>query len=198
MTYEEFEAQISAYVEGELNSIEKTAMDHKAAECEKCRVLLDGVQGLTERLGQLPQEQPSAEFQFALRSHLLMEVANEQRMLHRARRVFFGSAMRTVSTMAAAVIFGLGLTSMIPQTPELPAITQAVVKDVEFNLVPGQTAPNHQGALERLSQKSYRLDSQLYRDHSVRLDTLQVLPPRISPWLMDQQGVKQIPASYSF
>ncbi len=198
MTYEEFETQVSAYVEDELSSIEKTAMDNQAAECEKCRALLDGVQGLTERLGQLPQEQPSAEFQFALRSHLLMEVANEQRVLHRVRRVFFGSAMRMVSTMAAAVIFGLGLTSMIPNTPESPSITQAVVKDIEFHLVPGQTAPNHQGALERLSQQSYRLNSQLYREHSVRLDTLQALPPRITPWLMDQQGVKQIPASYSF
>ena len=74
MTFNEFESRVSAYIDDELSPVDMAAMDRKAAECERCRALLAGVQAQIERLGQLPQMQPSAEFNFALRSHLLMEV----------------------------------------------------------------------------------------------------------------------------
>ena len=112
MTYEAFEEKISAYLDDELSPIARTEMERKAAECEDCRVLLKDMKALKERLTRLPQAQPSAGFNFELRSHLLMAVAKENQMSHRVRRVFFGSTMRTITTLAAAVILGLGLTSI--------------------------------------------------------------------------------------
>lgn len=197
MTYEAFEARVSQYVDGELNAVQKADMDRKAAECPKCKALLAGVQAIADRLSQLPEEQPSAEFNFALRSHLLMELADEQRPMRRVRRMLFGSAARAITTLAAAVVLGLGLTGLMPEETPIP---QAVVTDAEFMLTPGEPmAPNHLGALERLSQQSHRLDSRLYRDirDSVAdMDTMRLYPPRNMPWLHDQHEAKPIPVSF--
>ncbi|MDA0712324.1 MAG: hypothetical protein O3B73_19165, partial [bacterium] len=103
MTNEEFEEKVSAYIDEELSPIGRADMERKAAESEACRVLLKDVKALKDRLARLPQAQPSAGFNFALRSHLLIEIARDQRMSRRIRRVFFGSAMRSVASLAAAV-----------------------------------------------------------------------------------------------
>ena len=197
MTYKEFEARVSQYIDGELNSVQKADMDRKAAECPRCKLLLDGVQTVADRLSQLPEVQPSAEFNFALRSHLLMELSDEQRPLRRVRRALFGSAIRTITTMAAAMVLGLGLAGLIPDnTP----VSQAVVTDAEFHMLPGEImVPNHLGALERLSQQSHRLDSRLYREISdsiANMDTMRSYPPRKTPWLYDQQEAKPVPVSF--
>ena len=78
MTVTEFEARVSAYVDGELNPVEMAEMDRKAAECAHCRTVLADVQELTERMAQLPEVRPSAEFDFTLRSHLAMAMAKEK------------------------------------------------------------------------------------------------------------------------
>ena len=199
MTYETFEEKISAYLDGELNAVEHAEMERKASACEDCRALLKDMVALKERLSRLPQAQPSAGFNFALRSHLLMEVAKENHMSHRVRRVFFGSAMRTVATLAAVVVLGLGLTDVVKnQTPLTPNL-QTAMDQVEFPLTPAQVAPmvDHRGALERLSQQSHRLDGKLYRNgqDSGRVDTILNRQQRISPWLQDQR-VQQVPVSF--
>jgi anti-sigma factor RsiW len=199
MTYEAFEEKISAYLDEELNAVEHAEMERKASECEDCRALLKDMKALKERLARLPQAQPSAGFNFALRSHLLMEVAKENQMGHRVRRVFFGSAMRTVATLAAAVVLGLGLTGVVKdQTMSTPNI-QTAMDQVEFPLTPAQVAPmiDHQGALERLSQQSHRLDGKLYRNgqDSGRVDTMLNRQKQVSPWLQNQR-VQQVPVSF--
>ena len=197
MTYKAFEARVSQYIDGELNAVQKADMDRKAAECPKCRALLSGVQTVADRLSQLPEVQPSAEFNFALRSHLLMELSDEQRPVRRVRRALFGSTLRTITTMAAAVVLGLGLAGLRPH--DAP-VSQIVVTDTEFHLLPSETiTPNHLGALERLSQQSHRLDSRLYRDISdsiSNMDTMRSYPPRKTPWLYDQHEAKPIPVSF--
>lgn len=199
MTYEAFEEKISAYLDGELNAVEHAEMERKASTCEECRILLKDMMALKERLARLPQEQPSAGFNFALRSHLLMEVAKEDQMSYRVRRVFFGSAVRTIATLAAAVVLGLGLTDVIQdQTMPTPNL-QTAMDQVEFPLTPAQVAPmiDHRGALERLSQQSHRLDGKLYRDgqDSGRVDTMLNRQKRTSPWLQNQR-VQQVPVSF--
>jgi hypothetical protein len=201
MTYEEFESQVSAYLDGELGPVDQAAMEQKAAESEACQALLDDVRTITDHLSRLPEVQPSAEFNFALRSHLLLEVSGEQRPLRKVRRVLFGSVFRTITTLAAAVVLGLGLSGLTTPQANAPVGAPTALSDAEFNLVPGQPAPNHLGALERLSKQSYRLNHRLYSnidETSGRLDSIQVAPPQLSPWLLEQQDVKQIPASYSF
>ncbi len=198
MTVTEFESRVSAYIEGELNPVEMATMECKAAECEHCRALLVDVQALRERLGQLPQMRPSAEFNFALRSHLLMEVSREKQPLHNARRVMFSSAARTITTLAAAVVVGLGLTQIIFNTDTTPTAQMAAERP-EIPLVPGEQRPNFDvGALEleRLSKESYSLDGRHYRD-SARVDSAARLIQRPAN-AREQHPVKQVPVSYSF
>ena len=198
MTVTDFEARISAYVDGEMSPVEMAEMERKAAECEHCRVLLADVQALKERMAQLPRVRPSAEFDFALRSHLAMAMAKEKQLLHKARRTMFSSVSRTITTLAAAVVIGLGLTQMVFYSDTTP-IPQVAVERPEIPLVPGERLPNVDvGALEleRLSKESYSLDSRHYRD-SARVDSASRLKQRPSN-MRDLRDVKQVPVSYSF
>jgi anti-sigma factor RsiW len=199
MTYEAFEEKISAYLDDELNSVERAEMERKASECGDCRALLKDLKALKERLARLPQAQPSAGFNFALRSHLLMHLTKESQTSHRVRRVFFGSAVRTIATMAAAIVFGFGLTRVVQDRIASSPSVQTAVEDTEFPLTPAQTtiAADHRGALERLSQQSHRLDGKLYRDNqdSGQVDTMLNRQKGLSPWLQNQR-VKQVPVSF--
>ena len=91
MTVTDFEARVSAYVDGEMSPVEMAEMERKAAECEHCRVLLADVQALKERLAQLPKVRPSAEFDFTLRSHLAMAMEKGKTAFAQGatRNVFF-------------------------------------------------------------------------------------------------------------
>jgi len=195
MTIKEFEAQVSAYLDGELSPVEMATMERKAAECEHCRALLADVEALSEQLGQLPQLQPSAEFNFALRSHLLMEVANEKQPLHRVRHVMFSTLTRKITTLAAAVLLGLGLTQMIPNDAATLA-PQVAVEETEFPLRSSKSVDIGALELEHLSKQSLSLDGNLYRD-SARVDSasqLRQFPQNVR----EQHNVKPVPVSYSF
>ncbi|MCE2432565.1 MAG: zf-HC2 domain-containing protein [Candidatus Latescibacteria bacterium] len=197
MTVTDFEARVSAYVDGEMSPVEMAEMDRKAAECEHCRVLLADVQALKERMAQLPKVRPSAEFAFALRSHLAMAVSKEKQSLHKVRRALFSSVSRTITTLAAAVVIGLGLTQVVFYSDI--TTPQMAVERPEIPLVPGERLPNVDvGALEleRLSKESYSLDSRHYRD-SARVDSALQLKQRPSN-MRDLRDVKQVPVSYSF
>ena len=197
MTVTDFEARVSAYVDGEMSPVEMAEMERKAAECEHCRVLLADVQALKERMAQLPRVRPSAEFDFALRSHLAMAIGKEKQLLHKARRTMFSSVSRTITTLAAAVVIGLGLTQVVFYSDTTP--TSHIAVEREIPLVPGERLPSVDvGALEleRLSKESYSLDSRHYRD-SARVDSASRLKQRPSN-MRDLRDVKQVPVSYSF
>ena len=198
MTVTDFEARVSAYVDGEMSPIEMAEMERKAAECEHCRTLLADVQALKERMAQLPQVRPSAEFDFTLRSHLAMAMAKEKQPLNKARRAMFSSVSRTITTLAAAVVIGLGLTQVVFHGGTTP-VPQVSVEHSEIPLMKGQILPNVDvGALEleRLSKESYSLDSRHYRD-SARVDSASRLKQQPSD-MRDLRRVKQVPVSYSF
>ena len=198
MTVTDFEARISAYVDGEMSPVEMAEMERKAAECDHCRTLLADVQVLKERLAQLPKVRPSAEFDFTLRSHLAMAMAKEKQFLNKARRTMFSSVSRTITTLAAAVVIGLGLTQVVFYSDTTPT-PQMAVEHQEIPLVPGERLPSVDvGALEleRLSKESYSLDSRHYRD-SARVDSALQLK-RLPSDMRDLRDVKQVPVSYSF
>lgn len=198
MTVTDFEARISAYVDGEMSPVEMAEMERKAAECEHCRTLLADVQTLRERMAQLPQVRPSAEFDFTLRSHLAMAMAKEKQFLNKARRTMFSSVSRAITTLAAAVVIGLGLTQVVFYSDITPP-SQMAVERQEIPLVPGERLPSVDvGALEleRLSKESYSLDSRHYRD-SARVDSALQLK-RLPSDMRDLRDVKQVPVSYSF
>ncbi len=186
MTVKEFESRVSAYVEGELNPVEMATMERKAAECAHCRALLTDVRALIERVGKLPQVRPSAEFHFALRSHFLMEGSKKRRGLHKA---LFSSPTRTITTLAAAVVIGLGLTQVVFNADTSPM----AVEQVEIPLAPGERLDVGALELERLSEESYSLNGRHLRD-SVRVDSVKQRPSDVR----DQHRVKQVPVSYSF
>ena len=198
MTVTDFEARVSAYVDGEMSPVEMAEMERKVAECAHCRTLLTDVQALKERMAQLPQVRPSAEFDFTLRSHLAMAMAKEKQLLHRARRTMFSSVSRTITTLAAAVVIGLGLTQVVFYSDMTPA-PQVAVERQEIPLVPGERLPSVDvGALEleRLSKESYSLNSRHYRD-SAHVDSASRLKQLPSD-MRDLRRVKQVPVSYSF
>ena len=198
MTVTDFEARISAYIDGEMSPIEMAEMERKAAECAHCRTLLADVQALKERMAQLPKVRPSAEFDFTLRSHLAMAMAKEKQFLNKARHAMFSSVSRKITTLAAAVVIGLGLTQVVFYSDTTP-VPQVAVERSEIPLMKGQILPSVDvGALEleRLSKESYRLDSRHYRD-SARVDSALQLKQRPSN-MRDLRDVKQVPVSYSF
>lgn len=198
MNVTDFEARVSAYVDGEMSPVEMAEMERKAAECDHCRTLLADVQALKERMTQLPQVRPSAEFDFTLRSHLAMAMAKEKQLLHKARRAMFSSVSRKITTLAAAVVIGLGLTQVVFYSDTTPTPQMAVERQ-EIPLVPGERLPSVDvGALEleRLSKESYSLDSRHYRD-SARVDSASRLKQLPSD-MRDLRRVKQVPVSYSF
>lgn len=186
MTVKEFESRVSAYVEGELSPVEMATMERKVAECEYCRALLADVRTLIERVKELPKVRPSAEFVFALRSRLLMEGSKKRRGLH---EVLFSSATRTITTLAAAVVIGLGLTQVVVDSDVPPM----AVKQAEIPLAPGKQVDVGALELERLSEESHRLDGRHVRD-SMQVDSLRQRPSNVR----DQHRVRQVPVSYSF
>jgi hypothetical protein len=67
--------------------------------------------------------------------------------------------------------------------------------ETEIPLMPGKTTPSVDvGALEL--EKSYRLDSRLYRD-SARVNSA-ARSKQLSPDVGGQENVKPVPVSYSF
>ena len=110
----------------------------------------------------------------------------------------FSSVSRTITTLAAAVVIGLGLTQVVFYSDTTP-IPQVAVERQEIPLVPGERLPSVDvGALEmeRLSKESYSLDSRHYRD-SARVDSALQLK-RLPSDMRDLRRVKQVPVSYSF
>ena len=149
MTYEEFSNRVSDYLDGDMTPAQRAEMEHQAARSPACKALLEDVGALSERLKRLPREEPSAGFNFALRSHLLMEVAKEQQW---ARRVFLaGPVRRTVFAAAAALVLGLGLNAIWQNGPEQPL---SGVGEIPLQSAGSPQVLDHRGSLKRLANDS--------------------------------------------
>jgi|SaaInl7_200m_RNA_FD_contig_31_1440169_length_781_multi_14_in_0_out_0_2 anti-sigma factor RsiW len=178
MKCNEFSDRISAYLEDELGGDTRTAMDEHTGECSACAQRLSRTQVLTERLGQLPRAQPSAGFDFALRSRLLMEVSKEGRLADRLGAFFRPAFPRFALAGATAVLVLLGASSVLMEDEQIPKpvpVAKTVrVRDADVRV----STVTERGALKlkALSSESYPVSGRYYRD---REDSLRAAAKRL-------------------
>ncbi len=166
ITCGEFAARLSAYLENEVAGAKRAHMDRHVEECPTCACSLEGVRNLTQRLARMSRVPPSAGFDFALRSRLMMEAAQKTSFWNRLPDVFFPTLPRAFASGVAVVLMALGMTTALDEAPATRAVTtdrvhQLTVVAPAFSPFP---AADRQGALKRLSQKtSYPISEQVSR-----------------------------------
>jgi len=174
MTCEEFSEHVSDYIEGTIASGNRTAMDRHVTDCALCQQMLKDVQALTHRLAHLPGAQPSAEFDFALRSRILMETVAEKQWHRRIERLCFSSAQRTALSLAAAAALILGAAALLKPGPMSLPMPQTVSTYPRAGRAPSHQDAIDGGTLKMLSQEeSYEISGRFYRTHP---DTLKARP----------------------
>ena len=178
MKCNEFSDRISAYLEDELGGDSRTAMEEHSVACVVCAQRLSRTQALTERLGALPRSQPSAGFDFALRSRLLMEASREGRLADRLEAFFRPALPRFALAGAAAALVLLGAASVLMDGDHVPRpVPVAQTIRVRDAVAQGGTVIER-GALKlkALSAESYPVSGRYYRD---REDSLRAAARRL-------------------
>ncbi len=118
MNCETFKQNINAYLDGELMLDEKCEMELHAAECEACARLLDEASGLNTLLAELGDE--------------VVVPLNAQAAWRRAVRAEAkkkrpsGAWIRTLGTVAAALVVAVVSTLGANQSDSLPAMSQPI------------------------------------------------------------------------
>ena len=115
MTCNEFSDRASDFLDGEIAEDRRAAMKRHADGCPACAGTLSGLQSLTDQLHRLPRLQPTAEFDFALRSRLLLEMTGERRWWRQIQDLLFPSVPRAALASAAAVLILLGATTALKE-----------------------------------------------------------------------------------
>ena len=118
ITCGEFAARLSDYLENEVAGTKRAQMESHAQTCAACANSLEGVRNLTRRLARMSRERPSAGFDFALRSRLMMEAAQKPSFWNRLPDVFFPTIPRALASAAAVVLMALGMTTALDEAPE--------------------------------------------------------------------------------
>ena len=193
MTFDSFSDKLSAYIDGELLESDRDEMEKMISEIPECLALHENMILLQERLSNLPELRPSAEFEFGLRSQILLETAKETWFPHRVKQIFFRTAGRSVLSGAIAATLAMGVSVLLQGEPKGDVTasqvapldpTQAIQDSGAMNERVGTVSPFAQfpvpfdpfpefqvdrGALKRLTQQeSYALSRRLYQ---VRTDS---------------------------
>jgi anti-sigma factor RsiW len=182
MKCHEFDERISAYLEEELGADTRAEMEGHAAVCTTCAQRLSQTRALTERLGRLRPARPSAGFDFALRSRLLMEVSRENRWGARLEALFRPALPRFALAGATAALILLGAASVLMEEEQIPGHAPAVAAVATQGVAPpARTATSgvtERGALKlkALSAESYPVSGRYYRDHG---DSLRAAAKRL-------------------
>ena len=166
ITCGEFAARLSAYLEEEVAGVKKTEMDRHIETCATCANSLEGVRNLTGRLARMSRVRPSAGFDFALRSRLMMEAAQKTSFWSRLPDVFVPTLPRTLATCAAVVLIAFGMTTGLDEAPKTRAVSTDRVHQMTLVAPASSTFPaaDLRGALKMLPQKTPNPDSrQAYR-----------------------------------
>ena len=87
------------------------------SESPACSAMYENMVLLQDRLGKLPRMHPSAEFEFGLRSRILLEAATEPRMRHKIKRVLFPTVGRSFLSGAVAAMLALGVSVLLQGDP---------------------------------------------------------------------------------
>jgi negative regulator of sigma E activity len=215
MTVDSFSDKLSAYIDGELPDADRVEMEKMISEIPECLALHENMILLQERLGNLPEFQPSAEFEFGLRSQILLEAAKEMRVPYRVKQIFFRTTGRSVLSGAIAAMLAMGVSVLLQGEPKgdvtasqvSPAgIEQVAPLDaaqaIQFydamneRVATVPTQPVDRGALKQLSQQeSYVLSRQLYQARTDSPLSRSATDPRTRPVV---QKVKARPVNVSF
>ncbi|MDA0747815.1 MAG: zf-HC2 domain-containing protein [bacterium] len=167
MTCDEFSGRISDDLEGVLSEHERVLMDRHAMACAACAESREAVLRLTEQMVRLPRVRPSAGFDFALRSRLLLESAEKSTWKRRAQGLLFPSFPRALVSGAAAALLVFGVvTAFQGQSAQKTAESAPVELTVVVPAV-SPSSEQYRGALRRLSQEaSYPISRQFYRSQA--------------------------------
>ena len=165
MTCDEFSERVSEYIEGETGGDYRSAMEHHAADCPGCAHRLRDTRALTERLSRLPRVRPSAGFDFALRSRLLMELTEEGQWWRRLQNLLFPSIPRALLSGVAVALLALGVATVLQEAPVWQTLQAGSVRGNELLSQPHSATPDRvAGALKLLSkEESYTISGTLYR-----------------------------------
>ncbi|MDE2887056.1 MAG: hypothetical protein OXR72_02510 [Gemmatimonadota bacterium] len=166
ITCGEFAARLSAYLEDEVAGVKKAQMDRHREECSTCADSLEGVMSLTGRLARMSRVRPSAGFDFALRSRLMMEAAQKTSFWNRLPDVFIPTLPRALATCAAVVLIALGMTTGLDEASSTRAVNMDRVHQMTIVAPASSTFPaaDLRGALKMLPRNtSYPVSRQVYR-----------------------------------
>ena len=102
MDAEAFHRRLSDYIDGELPDGDAMRMAQAIEEHAEFAEAYHSMSSLTRKLGELPELQPSAGFEFALRSRILTEANREQTARRRVQSLLFPTGRRSLLTGAIA------------------------------------------------------------------------------------------------
>lgn len=180
MDAEAFHRRLSDYVDGELSDGDTMRVAQAIEENPAFAEAYRNMASLTRRLGELPELQPSAGFEFSLRSRILMEARKDQTTCRRVQTLLFPTVRRSILTGAIAAGLALGVSALLTDSAVVDAASDLPISGVETLLEPEMavrvygavnrpvaTVPVEsvdRGALRQLSQaESYALSRRLYR-----------------------------------
>jgi predicted anti-sigma-YlaC factor YlaD len=218
MTVDSFSNKLSAYIDGELPEADRAEMERMITDLPVCSAMYDNMATLQERLGDLPELQPSAEFEFGLRSQILLEAARESQMRYRVKQVLFPTAGRSILSGAIAAMLAVGVAVLLQGEPEDAVSAAHVVPGTDLvpasgELDPAQTIryydaltgrvaatvpvqPVDRGALKQLSeQESFALSRRLYRARTDSPLSNSVMEARTRP-VVQQGKARPVPVSF--
>lgn len=217
MTVDSFSDKLSAYIDGELPEADRVEMAEMISEIPACSAMYENMVMLQDRLGNLPELQPSAEFEFGLRSQILLEAAKETRMRHKVKQVLFPTVGRSILSGAVAAMLAMGVSVLLQGEPTVdvsaarvpggPALTPAGAEldpaetiqyygavNARSATVPVQQVDR--GALKQLSeQESYALSRRLYRARTDSPLSRSTTDPRTRP-VVQQGKARPVPVSF--
>ena len=218
MTVDSFSDKLSAYIDGELPEADRVEMDRMISESPACSAMFENMMLLQDRLGALPELQPSAEFEFGLRSQILLAAANETRMRHKVKLVLFPTIGRAILSGAIAAMLAVGVSvllqgdqdadvtasqevpsniQVVPTGAPLdPALAVQVYGAMNYRVATVPAQPVDRGALKRLSKKdAYALSRRLYETRSDSPVSRSVTQPRTRS--VAQRGqARRVPVSF--
>ena len=217
MTVDSFSEKLSAYIDGELPEANRVEMEQMIAESPACSAMYENMVALQERLGNLPEVQPSAEFEFELRSRILMEAANETRMRNKVKQALCPTVGRSVLTGAVAAMLALGVSVFLDREPEQTITASETTQPIELvtpdapldpaqavqyygamneRVAPLPAEPLDRGALRQLSkEESFALSRRLYRARTDLPASRLLTQPRTRP-VVQRGEAKRVPVSF--
>jgi len=163
MNCNEFSERVSDFVEGTAAERDRAALSEHADKCVPCALLARDMRTLRDRMARLPRAQPSAGFDFSLRSRILMEAIAERGLRRRAQGIFLSSVPRAALSMAAAALLLLGVASTFLESPFVAPLRPTPIS-LSSGPPPHQLQAVDRGTLRELTQaESYEISGRFYR-----------------------------------